>query len=349
MKRISLAIGLVLVLIAILIPSVPVLAGSGPADGSMKENFTVDRSTPGHKVLEGSVIHHRQGGITEVYGPDNSLQLTVSDSDAAMLSTPSGLAAASHIFAVPSGSDIESSGNTTDVYKNGNRILRIVDDAALPARQLNAQFSGWMESAYDWSPNSRGSSSDINLNNFTANWTVPALAPLTSNVVDYLFNAIENYRGSEIIQPVLGWNQAGTGAYPGWTVASWYGPYFGNYFFSKPVAAKAGDSIVGTMAYSRSRWIITIADQATGSTSLSTGIIGTTSLAVFCTLEVYNVNRPADVPADTIFSSGSFAYLNVSARVTWTSYINSGALSYLPGLKVNLPSNKLFPVNLHTQ
>jgi hypothetical protein len=348
MKRIILAIGIVLVLIALLIPSVPVLAGSPPPNGPLNENLTVDQSAPGHKIPEGSIIHHRQNGTTEVYGPDNSLHLRASDTEAAMLSTPSGLAAASHIFAVPSGSDIERNGNATDVYKNGNRILRVVDEGAIPARQLNAQFSGWMECAYDWSPDSRGSSSDVNLNNFTAGWTVPAISPSSSNVVDYLFNAIENYRGTEIIQPVLGWNQLGTGAYPGWTVASWYGPYRGNYFFSKPLAASTGDSIVGTLAYSQSRWTITTKDSITGPTTLSTGVIGTSSLAVFCTLEGYNIAGPKDVPGDTKFSSVSFGYLRGSAHVAWTSYINTAALSYLPGLKVSWPPGSLYPVDLYT-
>ncbi len=328
-----------------------VLAFAGPVMAQnnkstvIKEPFTVDPSAPGYKIPRGSTIHHLENGMTEVYGSGNSLLLRASDSEAAMISTPSGLAAATDIVTVPSGSDIESRGNITDVYQNGTLILRVFDAGPLPpARKANTSFNGWVEYAYDWSPDSRGSSSDINLNSFTANWNVPSSpTDSASNEVDYLFNAIENYRGSEIIQPVLGWNTLGTGAYPGWYVASWYGPYHGQYFFSTPKKATEGDSILGTLSYSSStsKWTITISDNSASnrsSASLSTNVIGTKSLAVFCTLEGYNIVNNTDVPGATTFSNMSFGYAGPSASITWASYANPTALKLVPGLNVNIVS-----------
>ena len=200
-------------------------------------SFSIDQSGPGQKIPRGSIVRHLENGITEVYKRDNSLMMRSLDLEAAMVATPSGLARATHVYVVPSGSEINTRGNTTDVYENNTLILRVIDSGVLAV----PQFSGWIEQANNWSVS--------NLDYFGANWVVPSRPPGPgTDVVDFLFNAIEPQTGSAIIQPVLEWNQAGSG---GWTLRSWYGPVNGNYYCSSPVAASSGNSISGVMSYSR--------------------------------------------------------------------------------------------------
>jgi hypothetical protein len=289
----------------------------GPTGG-----FSVDQGD--HKVPRGSIIHHLGNGTTEVHGPDGSLVMRVKDSEVTLVQTPSGLVSATHVFNVPSGSDIERHGNETDIYENGNVILRVIDTNTMTAPQYN----GWIESAYNWSAGS--------LDYFGANWVVPTSPPnLSTGAVDFLFNAIEPNNGSEIIQPVLEWNQAGS---HGWTLRSWYGPVNGNYYASYPVTARVGNSLSGVLSHSISVWSIVTRDVSTNqSTSIRTRSVGTNNLAVFCALEGYNVTANNDVPGDTTFNNMSFKYSGRNVNMTWQKFIAAG--TGLTGLGVETISS----------
>jgi hypothetical protein len=288
------------------------------------DGFSVDQSAPGHKIPRGAIIRQLKNGITEVYESDNSLLLRALDSEAAMIPTPSGLAKATHVYIVPSGSDIDRRGNITDVYENGTLILRVFDVGALTV----PQYSGWIEQANNWSVS--------NLDYFGANWVVPSNPPNPgTNVVDFLFNAIEPQSGNAIIQPVLEWNQAGS---HGWTCRSWYGPVNGNYYCSAPIKASTGNTISGTMSYSPwLGWQITCRNNSTyQSTSIRTRAIGTNKLAVFSALEGYNVAGNNDVPGNTTFNNMSFKYNQKGVNIVWNPYISSD--TGLTGLKVDIIS-----------
>jgi hypothetical protein len=230
----------------VLLTLVLVLSFAIPAtaedSGSKKltAGFSVDQGD--HTVPRGSVIHDFGNGTTEVLSPDGSLVARAKDSESSLVHTPSGLASATHVFNVPSGSDIERDGNETDVFDNGALIFKVIDSGIMTA----PQYSGWIEQANNWSVR--------NLDYFGANWVVPSNPPGPgASVVDFLFNAIEPNNGSEIIQPVLEWNQAGSN---GWTLRSWYGPVNGNYYCSSPVKASVGNSLSGVLSHSRTGWSI---------------------------------------------------------------------------------------------
>ena len=334
MKK-SLAVGIFILLSLVLL-----LFIVGPAAAQddrrivITDGFSVDQSAPGHKIPRGAIIRQLKGGVTEVYKSDNSLMLRASDSEAASVPTPSGLAKATHIYIVPSGSEIDRRGNTTNVYENGTLVLKVIDngDAAIP------QYSGWVEQANNWSVSA--------LDNFGANWVVPSNPPNPgTNVVDFLFNAIEPQSGSAIIQPVLEWNQAGSHA---WTCRSWYGPVNGNYYASAPINAKSGNAISGTMSYSRSLgWQITCRNNSTRrSTSIRTKALGTSNLAVFSALEGYNIAGNNDVPGTTTFNNMGFKFNNRSINITWNPYVSPPFDTLLTGLNVEIISAS--KVILHT-
>ncbi len=328
-----LAVSVVFLLIFRLVLSLagPVVAQDNETT-KVTDGFSVDQSAPGHKIPLGSIVRHLENGITEVYKPDNSLMLTARDSDAAMVATPSGLARATYVYVVPSGSEIDRRGNTTEVYENDTLILKVVDFGVLAI----PEFTGWIEQANNWSVSS--------LDYFSANWVVPSNPPSPgSNVVDFLFNAIEPQSGSAIIQSVLEWNQAGS---HGWTLRSWYGPVNGNYYCSAPITARTGNSISGVMSYDRRLgWQIICRNNSTfRSTSIRTKAIGTNNLAVFCALEAYNVSGNNDAPGTTTFNSMSFKYNKKNVNITWNPYIDP--YSGLIGLGVEIASAS--KVILHT-
>jgi hypothetical protein len=320
-KYFTFATVVLLALVLWLSLAIPALAhDNGP--NALTAGFSVDQGD--HKVPRGSVIHHLANGATEVLSPDGSLVTRAKDSESNLVYTPSGLVRASHVFNVPSGSDIERNGNETDVYNNGAVIFKVIDTEIMTA----PQYSGWIEQANNWSVS--------NLDYFGANWLVTSNPPQPgASVVDFLFNAIEPNNGSEIIQPVLEWNQAGS---HGWTLRSWYGPVNGNYYCSSPVTASAGNSLSGVLSHSWSGWSIVTRDVSTNkSTSISTRSIATSRLATFCALEGYNVISDNDVPGTTTFNNMSLKYNNRNVTVTWQKYISAN--TGLTGLNVETISS----------
>jgi hypothetical protein len=292
--------------------------------------FTLDQSAPGFKIPRGSIIRHLENGITEVYKFDSSLIMSTRDSEAAMVATPSGLVRATHVYGLPSGSEIDNKGDTTDVYENDTLILRVVDSGALAIPSYN----GWIESAYNWAAG--------NLDNFSANWVVPSNPPSPgANVVDFLFPAIEPQSGRAIIQPVLGWNQVGRA---GWTGSSWYGT--GNsYYYSTPISTNSGNSISGVMAFNaKLGWQITFTNSTNSqSTSLKTKITNNKNLAVFTALEGYNIASISDVPGDTTFSGMSFKYKNNYVNMTWNPFIAATGIDL--GLGIDITSSSQVTLN----
>jgi hypothetical protein len=281
--------------------------------------FDVDQGD--RQIQRGSTVHQLRNGLTEVTGPDNTLQMTARDLDSEFVHTPSGLAKANHVFNLPSGSEIENRGNETDIYTDDTLILRVIDTSMMTL----PDFSGWLEQANNWSVS--------NLDYYSGAWTVPS-SPInsTGGAVDFLFNAIEPNTGTGIIQPVLEWNQAGSHA---WTLRSWYGPVNGNYYASSPVNAKVKDSISGVMSNSRSGWSIVSRDETTRrSTSLTTRSVGTKGLAVFCALEGYSVSSNADLPGTTTLKNLTFRNSGRSLNMVWQTLIDSNAQNTFSGLGV---------------
>lgn len=320
----------------------PILSISLPVMGNEDEYhavtsaFNVDQSSANNNVTPGSTIIHLDKGITEVYGPDNSLTLRIRDDEAPMINTPSGPMKATYVYELPSGAHITGDEKLTKVYFGRDIILTVIDgrkNGLIPP-----DFTGWLEQTNDWSVD--------DLDFFDAEWNVPSDPPdPEDDAVNFLFNAIENQAGNKILQPVLEWNQSGSGR---WTGRAWYGSS-GGYYCSSPVNASEGDSISGTMWYYNAYWgwVIQFFNNTTSqSTSITSNILGTSDLAVFCTLEVYNVGSDDDVPGDTTFDDMVFKYDNSSVDITWVAIDDIPPGSGLTYLYAQIYSDA--KVKLHT-
>lgn len=297
--------------------------------------FSVDEATPGTTIPRGSTVRHLSDGTTVVTGPDDSLVLDARDSDASVVKTPSGPLKATYVFSVPSGADVEANGNVTTVTKDGQTILRVVED-----NRQNRTWPGtdyWLEQSNNWNIS--------NLDYYTADWSVPSSPPSPgSSVTDYLFNAIEPQSGGAILQPVLEWNVGGSGR---WTGAAWYG-VGGSYYHSTRIDVSVSDSLIGAMDRYGSSWEINFQDNTSSQTTgLSTSSVGTSSLAVFTVLEGWNVTSDNDLPGDTTFSSMSFEYGGNSVSFSWNSHYDypSGVTGPPSGLDVQINSQSNVTLN----
>ncbi len=79
----------------------------------------------------------------------------------------------------------------------------------------------------------------------SAYWTVPNNPASVNGQILYFWPGIMpvNADSNEIVQPVLGWNQIGTG--PGWTISSWRFAYTGGSYNSPLITVNPGDQIYG--------------------------------------------------------------------------------------------------------
>ncbi len=325
MKRTLWLVVIVLLLVAVMWSfSFPSLAQDPPRKLGAN-GFNLDQG--GQDLPRGSEVRHLADGTTQVYGPGDVLNSSIADSESGTVTTPHGRAKASRVFNLPSGAEIDVRGGETEIFaEDGTLILKVVDPEAFQA----PAYTGWLEQAANWSANS--------LDYYSAGWNVPS-SPLnrSSGTVDFLFPAIEPTSASSILQPVLEWNQAGSG---GWTLRSWYGPVNGNYYASSPVNARVRDSISGVMSYSRGTWTILTQNTANRrSTSLRTSVLGTSGLAVFCALEAVNVSASGDLPGNTTFRNLTFKKSGKNVPITWSAYMDSS--SGLSGLGVQISGGQV--------
>jgi len=167
-----------------------------------------------------------------------------------------------------------------------------------------------------------------------ANWTVPAAPPVHAGQQIYLFPGLQSLAtGSNIFQPVLGWNQRGDG-HQRWTMASWDCCLRGNDFHSQIIPVNAGDSVSGTMTAINcdargvcADWEITSADNSNGmSSTLHTTSNGQAMDWLFGgVLEVYAVDQCAQLPAS---NSIQFSGLTTVAASGGTRSFNWSPVFY---------------------
>jgi hypothetical protein len=175
------------------------------------------------------------------------------------------------------------------VEANGRR-------SKMPPTALPEQ-SGWVQAA--------NYSSNTPIGRIVASWTVPAAPAKKSDQVIYFFPGLEQLPNVQsILQPVLGWNGYGDKA---WTLASWNCCVDGTTFHSDPVAASAGDEVVGD-TYSDcgagvacSSWNIDSRNTTTGQTSsLTTDPYDDLNWVFGGVLEVYSVATCNQYPGGPI-------------------------------------------------
>jgi NADH:ubiquinone oxidoreductase subunit len=292
--------------------------------------LSVEKDNSSHNIQTGSIVHYSDG-ITTVFDSEGKQSFFAIDEETTKVSTPSGMKAATHVFEIPSESEINTKGNITNVYNNGQRILTIIDENSKKS-ETTPDFSGWLEASVD---------RDIDdVSYFRAYWLVPD-SPSNPNddAVDFLFNAIEPNGESGIIQPVLEWNQAGSDR---WTGAAWCGKN-GIYFHSTRINVDEDDVIKGLMTWddNNNRWLISFRDLTDGTeVSLYSALFDNTDVDVFTTLESKYVEDNDDLPGDTTFYNMLFKDVDSNAfTVSWDEKYYSGVPSAINGLNVIIYSS----------
>jgi hypothetical protein len=149
--------------------------------------------------------------------------------------------------------------------------------------------------------------------------TVPSAPTSRDGQILYLFPGLEeaNDPSTTILQPVLGWNAFSNET--GWSISSWNCCYEGVNLYSTPMAARAGDLIIGEVmsncasgTLSCPTWYVSTEDATKGSTTLgSTSSYGQTfNWATGGALEAYDVAQCSDYPPGGSISFGGALYDN---------------------------------------
>jgi len=194
-------------------------------------------------------------------------------------------------------------------YKTNGEVVKLE-----PAAPEQPQIShDWVEDAVEFYPRNLGEQSST--------WVVPSAPTSQDGQTDYFFPGIGN-----IMQPVLGWGAD----YPtGWGIASWV--CCSPAAESTPIPVSSGDLISGTITQncgggssSCNSWKVSMTDVTTGrSTTLGAEPTeGEQSEAVGGVLEVYNILKCGDYPADGEFVFNSKFYDNdgnLVSNLNWSS------------------------------
>jgi hypothetical protein len=158
-----------------------------------------------------------------------------------------------------------------------------------------ATTNGWVEDA-DWTSPSPAT-------RLTSTFGVPSAPSSSAGQVVFFFPGMEPRDGTIILQPVLQWGASAAGGSASWGIASWScGP---SCVHSKLAAARAGDTIVGTITGSSCSstgacsWKIVTTDASSGkSTTLSTRGDKESYVWLFGgVLEAYGVSACKQYPA----------------------------------------------------
>lgn len=292
-----------------------------------------------YPIPKGSVIKHLPDNLTEAYGPDGKLLLTVRDDEVELIPTSTGLAPATFVHQVPSNSFVDGvSERIAKIYDpDGNLILTIMNlRDGLPITSMRGH---WIEATEDdyvktiWL--------------FDASWTCP-IEPIPeygdTDDVDHLFIAVEsNLQGYEnrIVQPVLSWNYPEFEGYFRSQGAAW-AVWESDYVYSTPVNVNQGDSIYGKLQYITpgypytTGWLISFKNQTTGeTTALVSNILPPANARIYTALEGYNLEETNDVYDDCHFTNMHFKDHDGNAvDIQWNGWIDPKDAAYIDGLNV---------------
>ena len=215
-------------------------------------------------------------------------------------------------------------------------------DAPAAPDSTTPTFSGYVETA---STTALG-----NMSYLHAEWNVPAKPSTKTPQTVYFFPGFENTSGSTIImQPVLAWNQGGSG-FSGWSEASWNCCSVGNTYHSS-YAAVTGSTVSGDVSGNGcstssgvcSSWAITTYDYGSQrSVTFNTNAGGRKMNWVFGgALEAYSISSCNQWPGTSV-KYRNFYLENVGNVRKYPSWSASGGASGLPscGYGVTIGSDR---------
>lgn len=120
-----------IVLILGLLVAFSVGGTGGAPELKIQKALGVTGSPDVYNIPVGSTIIHLPDGSTKIIGPDGMLVISVNSSEVGLITTPGGMAKATHVYEAPSGSFVHGvSPNTIEVYDaDGKLILTVIDQA----------------------------------------------------------------------------------------------------------------------------------------------------------------------------------------------------------------------------
>jgi len=214
---------------------------------------------------------------------------------------------------VANGTHFVHDGLSLQIQEAGNPIVheKLTDITQHKRLPINGWYiSLWTFAAYTY---------------YQAVWTVPPVPSYNNGQVLFYFNSLENNPVTDILQPVLEFNDIITG----WSLASWYGVN-GNYYYSNPVAVTPGQTIYGIIELSGSTWYILgyVNGNLVTELTVSTSSVGGQASAQWVN-EVYNVDTCTSLPSSNTITASDI-YLEVGSagqNPVWYSSIYSSDCS----------------------
>jgi hypothetical protein len=202
--------------------------------------------------------------------------------------TPGGFRHRSFVHLLKPGETISKREGTLRISNAATKSLLDLPAPTVPAQVFAGAGGGWVTWA-TW-VNTTGAAISL----FETAWVVPPAPTSDSSQLIYLFNALEDQAGDDILQPVLQWGVSGAGGGNYWGVASWYVDSSNHAFCTPVVPVNVGDKLVGVLSL----------DGLTNYKCEFQGISGTDLIAQGLsqlvqateTLEVYGLTKFTDYP-----------------------------------------------------
>lgn len=293
---------------------------------NLKKGFSLIKGE-GYYIPHGSIVQFSEGETT-VKAPSGKIILKLNDSNSPKVSIPKGNSLpATHSFQIPSGSSIHKNGNINKIYKDGNRVLTVINKNKgfdIP------DYGGWIE----WADTEQ----TYDLSYFDAKWDVPDSPPDSDTIAtDFLFNSLTEDDTRDIIQPVIEYNNNGQND---WFARAYYVDKGTAVYKSEEIELDVGDTVLGKMDYCTvyphyDDWLVYIENQNTGeSTDMYVGGFRTSDLEPDIALEGYDIEGDNDVPGDTIFEPYELLYNGNTVDVDFNEEISSSADDILSDLDV---------------
>jgi hypothetical protein len=235
--------------------------------------------------------------------------------------TPGGFRHRSYVHRLDAGQAVAKRPGVSSIVDLATRNTVAVAQPSMPPQDLAGSGGGWVTWA-SWA-NATGSP----ISSFATTWVVPAAPVTQSNQLIYLFNALEDQAGDDIVQPVLQWGESGAGGGNYWGVSNWYVDSNHHAFCTPVVPVNEGDELTGLLTLSSQAGglfnYVSAFENIPGATLIAQGL---SELVVATeTLEVYGLTKSSDYPNGGIvrMTKIDLSVTAGAAALNWTAEVMS--------------------------
>jgi len=215
--------------------------------------------------------------------------------------------------------------NGTHIINDGTKLTFQEPSGKITAHELPENLnvpkkrdSGWVTSYWSFG---------TNFTEIYGTWTVPPNPTDNVGQILFFFNSLENSAGTEIIQPVLQFQNGVSG----WTLASWY--VIGDTSAeTTPFPVNVGDTITGWILLSDGIWYIYgyVNGQLVAELTVSSSTIGVQPTAQAIVLEAYSPSACDQYPPTGSLTVSSVSLYDGGVQVpspTWQTEIYPNSCS----------------------